>query len=101
MDRNEKERRVISVGVVRTVLLNMGVVSVNGLTDEEIGENTLSDLGLVSYELPEFLERIEKDRRLFLDKEAITDFLQNGYSRTVYELGEFSANHFSTVKPIA
>ncbi len=98
-----KEReRIISVDAVRKVLLDMGLPQVSYLTDEEIGlASLLVDLGLQDYELPEFLDRLEKVKYVYLDKDVILDFLHRGYSITVYELGEFSSKHFSKVNSFA
>lgn len=99
MKENEKERRIISVDIVRKVLLDMGLTHVKYLTNEEIGEaSLLFDLGVEDHEIPVFLERVEKAKQVYLDKNAIIKFLHSGYAITVYELGEFSSTCFSPVK---
>lgn len=97
MEKNEK--RIISVDAVRKVLSDMGFTQVSLLTNEEIGQaSLLFDLGVEDHELPEFLDRLEKEKHVYFDRDAIMKFLHNGYAITVYELGEFSSEHFSSVK---
>ena len=65
-----------------------------------INELKRFDLGLEDHEIPEFLERIEKLKDVYLDKEAIINFLHNGYTTNVFDLRDFSSKHFSTTRPM-
>ena len=95
------KKRIISVNVVRKVLSDIGFTEISRLTDEEIGKaSLLFDLGLEDHEIPEFLERIEKLKYVYLDKEAIINFLHNGYTTNVYDLGDFSSEHFYMTRPM-
>lgn len=97
----EKKIFIISIHAVRKVLSDMGLTQVIHLTDEEIGRaSLLFDLGLEDHEIPEFLERIEKLKDVYLDKEAIINFLHNGYTTNVFDLRDFSSKHFSTTRPM-
>lgn len=97
----EKKLIIISIDDVRKVLSDMGLTQVIHLTDEEIGKaSLLFDLGLEDHEIPEFLERIEKLKYVYLDKEAIISFLHNGYTTNVYDFGAFISEHFYTTRPM-